>query len=471
MPHAITRLGRMKKIHFVGIGGAGMCGIAEVLINEGFEVSGSDAALNQNIERLKKLGATIYIGHDAKNIIDADVLVKSTGIPADNIEILVAQAKHIPVIKRAQMLGELMRGRYGIAISGTHGKTTTTSLAASVLTEGGLDPTFVIGGLLNSAGSNAKLGTSEYLIAEADESDASFLTLQPIITVVTNIDADHMETYGNNFETLRQTFIKFLDNLPFYGLAILCLDDPVIKRSLSEIGRRQCTYGFDPQADVAIIEDSCRYDGWHSHFVVKRRHGTDLTVTLKLPGRHNILNAAAVIAIAQELAIPDAALLHALAQFSGVGRRLQNHGTWSFSAKEESVAVLDDYGHHPREIAVTLDALKNAYPQKRIVMVFQPHRYTRTRDLFADFASVLSTCDELCLLDVYSAGEEPIAGATSQCLAEAIKTYGNVKPVAIRHVSELPEVLSGLVQEGDLLLFQGAGNVGGLADKLIRGVL
>lgn len=466
-----TSLGRMKKIHFVGIGGAGMCGIAEVLLNEGFDVSGSDVSNNKNIERLRKLGATIYIGHDVKNITDADVLVKSTIIKDDNVEIIAAQAKHIPIIKRAQMLGELMRGRYGIAISGTHGKTTTTSLAASVLTEGGLDPTFVIGGLLNSAGSNAKLGTSKYLIAEADESDASFLYLQPIITVVTNIDADHMETYGNNFETLRQTFLKFLDNLPFYGLAILCLDDPVIKRSLPEIAHRQCTYGFDPEADVSIIEESCRYDGWHSHFVVKRRHAGDLAVTLKLPGRHNILNAAAVIAIATELGVSDEAVTQALLHFSGVGRRLQHHGEWAFGPTADTIRVLDDYGHHPREIAVTLDALKQAYPHSHIVMVFQPHRYTRTRDLFADFASVLSNCDQLCLLDVYPAGEQPIAGATSQCLAKAIQQHGKVNPILIKHVSELPQVLSGLAQKEGLLLFQGAGNVGGLAEKLIQGVL
>ena len=390
------------------------------------------------------------------------MLVKSSIIKEDNPEVIAAHAKHIPVIPRAQMLGELMRFRYGIAVSGTHGKTTTTSLVTSVLTEAGLDPTFVIGGLLNSAGTNAKLGTSQYLVAEADESDASFLFLQPTITIVTNIDADHMETYGGNFENLRQTFLKFLANLPFYGLAVLCLDDPVIARSLDEVPRPMKTYGFDPHADVAIDPESCHFAGWNSHFTVNRKGATPLNVTLRLPGKHNILNAASAIAVAQELHIPDEALLKALAKFSGVARRLQYHGTIDL-AGAKSVDILDDYGHHPREIAVTLEALRHAHPGRRIVMVFQPHRFTRTRDLFKDFVDVLNEADALCLLNVYSAGEAPIAGAHSQHLAQAMIKH----PPVIEHAKNLPNALVGLLRDNDILLLQGAGNIGGIAEQLM----
>lgn len=464
MPKA-TSLGRIKHLHFVGIGGAGMCGIAEVLLNEGYEISGSDTQKNSNTERLEKLGAKIFIGHSAKNIEHADVLVKSTSIQETNPEIAAAHEKHIPVVPRAQMLGELMRSRYGIAISGTHGKTTTTSLVTSVLTEAKLDPTFVIGGLLNSAGTNAKLGTGKYLIAEADESDASFLYLHPMMTVVTNIDADHMETYGGDFETLRKTFLKFLENLPFYGIAILCLDDPVIHRSLNEISRPLRTYGFRQDADVSIIPESCHHDGWMSHFTVKRRGSNDLSISLKLPGDHNILNACAAIAVAQELGIDDESLLCALENFSGVGRRLQHHGDLILPTGQ-TIHVLDDYGHHPREVAVTLEALRRAYPGRRITMVFQPHRYTRTRDLFEDFADVLSKSDRLCLLDIYSAGETPIAGIDSQHLADAIRQRNGVNPTLLTDHASLLETLSQLTKDQDILLMQGAGNIGALAKSL-----
>jgi UDP-N-acetylmuramate--alanine ligase len=365
------------------------------------------------------------------------------------------------------MLGELLRFRFGIAIAGTHGKTTTTSLVTSVLTEAHLDPTFVIGGMLNSAGTHAKLGNGKYLVAEADESDASFLYLHPMMTVVTNIDADHMETYGGNFETLRLTFLKFLENLPFYGLAIVCLDDPVIRRSLPEISRPMLTYGFSEDADIVVIADSCRYDGWTSRFKVKRHNNKDLEITLKLPGQHNILNACAAIAIAQELGIEDTALLKALENFSGVGRRLQHHGEISLG-EDIRVEILDDYGHHPREVAVTLEALRKAYPHRRIVMVFQPHRYTRTRDLFKEFASVLSESDVLCLLDVYPAGEQPIPGADSEHLAKAILAHQKVKPILINNPQTLRDILKTVVENQDILLMQGAGNIGALAKELAK---
>jgi UDP-N-acetylmuramate--alanine ligase len=462
-----TKLGRINHIHFVGIGGAGMCGIAEVLLNEGYKISGSDTHHNSNTDRLIKLGAQIFIGHTTSNIAGADVLVKSTSIKNDNPEIIAAHENHIPVVPRAQMLGELMRFRYGIAISGTHGKTTTTSLVTSVLSEANLDPTFVIGGLLNSAGTNAKLGTGKFLVAEADESDASFLYLHPMMTVVTNIDVDHMETYGGNFETLRKTFLKFLENLPFYGIAILCIDDPIIRQSLAEISRPMRTYGFSADADISVIPGSCRHDGWMSHFSVKRRNATDLTVSLKLPGDHNILNACAAIAVAHELGIDDDALVKALENFSGVGRRLQHHGDLKLS-DSKTVHVLDDYGHHPREVAVTLEALRRAYPGRRVVMVFQPHRYTRTRDLFQDFAEVLSKCDELCLLDIYSAGESAIPGISSEHLANAIRGHKKVNPILLSHHSSLQQALSRIVQDQDILLMQGAGNIGTLAKDLFN---
>ncbi len=462
-----THLGRVRHIHFVGLGGAGMCGIAEVLLNEGYKVSGSDIQTNANLQRLALLGATVYIGHHEENITDADVLVKSTIIKEDNPEIVAAHARRIPVLMRAQMLGELMRFRYGIAVAGTHGKTTTTSLITSVLTEAELDPTFVIGGLLNSAGANAKLGTGKYLVAEADESDASFLSLNPTMTIVTNIDADHMETYGGDFEKLRQTFLSFLENLPFYGLAILCLDDPVIADSLNEIPRPMITYGFDAKADIHVIPDSCTFNGWYSRFVVKRKNKIPLEVRLRLPGKHNILNACAAIAVAQELNISDEFLLKALANFSGVARRMQFHGMLNLPHAQQ-ISVLDDYGHHPREVKVTLEALRHAYPHRRIVMVFQPHRYTRTRDLFNEFAVVLNETDKLFLLNVYAAGEAPINGADSYHLAEAIREKGKIEPLFIEQAEQLFATIKNILQDNDVLLFQGAGNIGGMAEQILK---
>ncbi|MBK8453212.1 MAG: UDP-N-acetylmuramate--L-alanine ligase [Thiofilum sp.] len=454
---------RIKQLHFIGIGGAGMGGIAEVVANLGYKVSGSDAAESAMTERLRQLGVTVFKGHAAQQIEGADVIVVSTAINEQNPEIIAAREQRIPIIRRAEMLAELMRFRHGIAIAGTHGKTTTTSLTTSLLIEGGLDPTYVIGGKLNSSASNSRLGTGEYLVAEADESDASFLHLQPMIAVVTNIDADHLSTYGGDFGKLKETFIEFLHHLPFYGLAVLCVDDEHVREILPQVNRPIITYGFTDEADIQAT--NVRYQGTQSFFTLHcRRSGRQLEVILNIPGRHNVLNAMAAIAIAMELDINEQAILQALAQFQGVGRRFQIAGDIETAAGK--VTLVDDYGHHPREMAVTLAAARNVWPDRRLVLVFQPHRYTRTRDLFEDFAQVLSEPDVLVLMDVYAASEEPIAGADGRTLARAIRTRGKVDPIFVNGPDEVPTVLKDILKDGDVILTQGAGSVGALAHSL-----
>lgn len=457
--HAMQRI---RRVHFVGIGGVGMCGIAEVLLNLGYQVSGSDKAESANTRRLQELGAEVLVGHDAAWAEKADVVVVSSAVAQDNPELLAARKRRVPVISRAEMLAELMRFRFGIAIAGTHGKTTTTSLAACLLAEAGLDPTFVIGGRLNSAGSNAKLGGSDYLVAEADESDASFLYLQPMLAVVTNIDLDHMETYQGDYGRLQRTFIEFLHHLPFYGLAVVCLDDAGVRDILPEITKPVKTYGIDASADIRAVE--IVRNGLSSSFTVQRQGRPDLRVTLNLPGRHNILNALAAIAIATEVDVPDAAMIKALAEFKGIGRRFQLNGDIAWG--NGTITLVDDYGHHPREVAATLEAARGAWPDRRLVVAFQPHRYTRTRDLFEDFVQVLSKIDVLVLLEVYTAGEAYIAGADGRSLSRAIRVRGQVAPVFVEKISDLAEVLPGLLQAGDVLLTLGAGNVGQWAASL-----
>ncbi len=458
----IPEMRRVRRIHFIGIGGAGMGGIAEVLANEGYQISGSDIANNAVTQRLNQLGATIFIGHEASHVAGASVVVVSTAIKSDNPEVVAARELRIPVVRRAEMLAELMRYRHGIAIAGTHGKTTTTSLVSSIYAEADRDPTFVIGGLLNSAGTNARLGSSRYLIAEADESDASFLHLQPMVSIVTNIEADHMDTYGGDFNKLKATFIEFLHNLPFYGLAVVCIDDPVIRGLLPDIGRATITYGYSADADVQVLDFV--QDHNRSSFKVRRQDGSLLAVTLNLPGRHNALNAAAAIAVATEDGIDDEAITAALSRFEGVGRRFQHYG--EFASGQGQVMLVDDYGHHPSEVRVTINAVRAGWPERRLVMIFQPHRYTRTRDLYEDFAEVLSKVDVLILLDVYAAGEEPIPGADSRALCRSIRQRGQLDPVFVATTAEVPGVLAGLLAEGDLVLTQGAGNVGALARTL-----
>ncbi|MDP2904354.1 MAG: UDP-N-acetylmuramate--L-alanine ligase [Methylovulum sp.] len=465
-PHIKTMvqaLGNIERIHFVGIGGTGMSGIAEVLSNLGYQVSGSDIKETPVTQRLAGLGVDITIGHRRENIAQVDVVVVSSAIDRSNEEIDEAYLKRIPVIPRAEMLAELMRFRFGIAVAGTHGKTTTTSLTASLLAEGGLDPTFVIGGRLNSAGSNAKLGLGHYLVAEADESDASFLYLQPMIAVVTNIDQDHMETYQNSYQRLKDTFIEFLHHLPFYGLAVVCLDDSGIREILPLISKPVMTYGVDKEADVRAVD--IKQDGLQTAFSVLRRGDYPaLHVTLNMPGWHNMLNALAAIAVATKLNVDDAAIMKSLEAFKGIGRRFQ-HTTVNLP-KVGAVPLVDDYGHHPREIAATLEALRQAWPDRRSVVVFQPHRYTRTRDLFEDFVQVLSTVDVLILMEVYSAGETAIPGADGRALSRAIRVRGQVDPVFVDAFEELPTILAGIVQAGDAILTMGAGNVGQFAAQL-----
>ncbi len=456
-------MGRIKHIHFVGIGGVGMAGIAEVLLREGYKISGSDLADGVLPERLRSAGAIVYKGHDASYIGNADVVVRSSAVDMDNVELVAARKAHIPIVPRAEMLGELMRFRYGIAIAGTHGKTTTTSLTTSILAEDGVDPTFVIGGRLNSAGSNARLGSGRYLVAEADESDASFLYLKPMISVVTNIDADHMSTYHNNFSELRHAFVEFLHRLPFYGLAVLCVDDPVVREILPEVARPLFTYGLTADADFRASQIS--YQGTKTYFVAERPHGSKLDITLNLPGRHNVLNALAAIAIATELKMSDQAIQRALANFAGVGRRFQIYGDFKLN-RGGSITLVDDYGHHPREIAVTLQAARQSWPKRRLVMVYQPHRYTRTHDLFADFCEVLSKPDALVLLDVYSAGEKPIAGADGKSLVKAMRERGLANPIFVEKHHQLANILQEALRDGDILLMQGAGNIGALASQL-----
>ncbi|MGL4206412.1 MAG: UDP-N-acetylmuramate--L-alanine ligase [Aeromonadaceae bacterium] len=458
----IPEMRRVRRIHFIGIGGAGMGGIAEVLANEGYQISGSDIAKSRVTEHLASLGATIFIGHEASHVAGASVVVVSTAIKSDNPEIQAAHEQRIPVVRRAEMLAELMRYRYGIAIAGTHGKTTTTSLVSSIYAEAQRDPTFVIGGLLNSAGTNARLGSSRYLIAEADESDASFLHLQPMVSIVTNIEADHMDTYGGDFNKLKSTFIEFLHNLPFYGLAVLCVDDPVIRSLLPEIGRATITYGYSDDADVQVLDFV--QEGHASRFKVRRQDGSLLAVTLNLPGQHNALNAAAAIAVATEDGIDDEAITRALARFEGVGRRFQQFG--EFETGNGKAMLVDDYGHHPSEVRVTINAVRAGWAERRLVMIFQPHRYSRTRDLYDDFADVLSKVDVLIMLDVYAAGEEAIPGADGRALCRSIRQRGQLDPIFVATPAEVPAVLAGLIKEGDLVLTQGAGNVGALARTL-----
>ncbi|MCC2636702.1 MAG: murC [Moraxellaceae bacterium] len=458
----IPEMRRIRRIHFVGIGGAGMCGIAEVLLNQGYQISGSDLKAGKTTQRLEQFGARIFIGHQPGNIEGVDVVVVSTAIDAENPEIAAAREARLPIVRRAEMLAELMRWRHGIAVAGTHGKTTTTSLLSSILAEDGRDPTFVIGGLLNSAGTNAKLGASRYFVAEADESDASFLHLQPMASIVTNIDADHMDTYGGSFEKLKQTFIEFLHNLPFYGLAVVCGDDPVIRELLPQIGRPTLTYGMGADNDIRATD--IHQDGLQTHFTVLRGGHEPLKVTLNLPGLHNVLNSLAAIAVATDEKVSSEAIVRALGQFQGVGRRFQQLG--EFPCGTGSVRLVDDYGHHPREVDATIKAARQSFPDRRLVMMFQPHRYSRTRDCFEDFVHVLSTVDSLLLLDVYSAGEKPISGADGRTLARSIRTRGTVDPVFVENTNEMGELLRHVLRPGDVLLTQGAGNVGVIAQEL-----
>ncbi|MEG3753316.1 UDP-N-acetylmuramate--L-alanine ligase [Psychromonas arctica] len=458
----IPEMRRVKQIHFVGIGGAGMGGIAEVLAYEGYKITGSDIAENTVVKRLRSLGVEVFIGHAQENIYGASVVVVSTAINPENPELLAAKQARIPVVRRAEMLAELMRYRHGVAIAGTHGKTTTTSLIASIYREADLDPTFVIGGLLNSAGTNAKLGQSRYLIAEADESDASFLHLQPMVSVVTNIEADHMDTYQGDFEVLKDTFIQFIQNLPFYGTAVVCLDDKVVEELIPRFARQCVTYGFSEQADVRI--SSFKQTVNRSEFVVHRANRPDLIIHLNLPGKHNALNAAAAIAVAMEDDIEDTAILAALESFEGIGRRFEHYG--EFETGRGKAMLADDYGHHPTEVQATINAAREGWPDKRLVMAYQPHRYTRTRDLYEDFARVLSQVDQLLLLDVYAAGETPIAGADSRSLCRTIRQQSGKEPIFVPSPAALPGALAKVLQDGDLVLTQGAGNIGAVVKTL-----
>jgi len=449
----------VKNIHFVGIGGAGMSGIAEVLLNLGYKVSGSDLSRNSVTERLVMLGAKISQGHDAINIVGANAVVVSTAVGNDNPEVLAARQRRIPIVPRAVMLAELMRLKQGIAIAGTHGKTTTTSLVASVLGAGGLDPTFVIGGRLNSAGANARLGTGDFIVAEADESDASFLNLFPVIEVITNIDADHMDTYGHDFARLKQAFIEFTQRLPFYGIAVLCVDDPNVREILPFVSKPIIRYGFAPDAQVRAVNVSA--NGGMMRFTVTREDARPLDIELNLPGLHNVQNALAAIAIATELEVSDADIQRALKEFNGVGRRFQRYGEVPI-ASGGTYTLVDDYGHHPVEMTATIAAARGAFPDRRLVLAFQPHRYTRTRDCFEDFVKVLSTVDALVLSEVYSAGEAPIVAADGRALARAVRVAGKVEPVFVDSVEGLPDALTTLVQDGDVVITMGAGSIGGV---------
>ena len=454
---------KVKRLHFVGIGGSGMSGIAEVLLNLGYQVSGSDLVANGATERLAALGAQISIGHAAKNVEDADAVVISTAVKSDNPEVIAARTRRMPVVPRALMLAELMRLKQGIAVAGTHGKTTTTSLVASVLAEGGLDPTFVIGGRLTSAASNARLGTGEFIVVEADESDASFLHLQPVVAVVTNIDADHMETYQHDFAKLKQAFVEFLQNLPFYGSAILCSDDVAVREIMPFVSKPIVTYGFNK--DAMVRAEDVVHEGGRMRFRALRE-GTDgaLDVTLNLPGRHNVLNALAAIAVATELGVSDKAIVTALGEFRGVGRRFQRYG--DIAIPGGSFTLVDDYGHHPAEMRATLDAARGAFPGHRLVLAFQPHRYTRTRDLFEDFVSVLSSVDALLLADVYAAGESPIVAADGRALVRAVRVAGKVEPLFVKQIADMAEAIRTLAKPGDVVVTMGAGSIGSIAANL-----
>ena len=458
---------KVKNIHFVGIGGSGMNGIAEVLINLGFQVSGSDLAESAVTQRLKTLGATVYQGHATGNLKDVDAVVVSTAVKADNPEVLAARERKIPVVPRAVMLAELMRLRQGVAIAGTHGKTTTTSLVTSVLAKGGYDPTFVIGGRLNSSGANARLGTGEFLVAEADESDASFLHLSPILAVVTNIDADHMETYGHDFEKLKQAFVDFIERLPFYGRAMLCADDLNVRDILPRISKPITTYGFGEDAQIRAVD--VRHQGGQMRFTAQCRHNSvpvDLDVTLNLAGMHNVLNALAAIAVALEVGVAEDAIVAALAEFQGVGRRMQRYGEITL-ADGGSFTLIDDYGHHPVEMAATLSAVRGAFPGRRLVLAFQPHRYTRTRDLFEDFVKVLCGVDALLLAEVYAAGESPIVAADGRALMHALRVAGQSEAVFVEQVAGMPQAILQMARDGDVVLTMGAGSIGGVPN-LVR---
>ena len=463
LQHSIPEMRRIKTLHFIGIGGAGMCGIAEVLQNQGYAITGSDMAESANTRRLRDLGATIFIGHAESNIESADVVVYSSAVTIKNPEMRAAAAANLPLLARAEMLAELMRYRHSIAIAGTHGKTTTTSLLASVLAASGADPTFIIGGLLNSAGTNARLGESRYLVAEADESDASFMHLQPMVAVVTNIEADHMGTYGGDFERVKETFINFLHNLPFYGLAVLCIDDPSVREIMPLVSRPKLTYGFSEDADFRI--ENLTQRGSETRFEVYHREtGCRLPITLNMPGRHNALNATAALAVAVDEGVELDAIKQGLENFAGVGRRFDVQGT--FPLGDGEIMLVDDYGHHPTEVAATILALREGWPDKRLVMLFQPHRYSRTSDLYDDFVDVLCEVDVLLLLEVYAAGEKKIAGADSRSLSRSIRLRGKVDPIFVQDEADVLEILDGVVANGDIVVTQGAGSVGALAKQL-----
>jgi UDP-N-acetylmuramate--alanine ligase len=461
MKHAI------RHIHFVGIGGAGMSGIAEVLLNLGYAISGSDLSDSVALKRLQSLGIQTYVGHDAQNMVGADAVVTSTAVHADNPEVVAAHAKLIPVVPRAVMLAELMRLKTGVAIAGTHGKTTTTSLVASVLAEAGMDPTFVIGGKLNSAGANAKLGSGDYIVVEADESDASFLNLLPVMAVVTNIDADHMDTYGHDFNKLKAAFIEFLHRMPFYGAAILCTDDAAVRSILPEVSRPITSYGFNEDAQVRAV--NVRADNGRMCFTVQRRNGVtlpDIDITLNLAGEHNVLNALAAIAIAVELNVPDEALQKALAEFKGVGRRFQRHGE-VVAKNGGEFTLIEDYGHHPVEVAATLAAARGAFPGRRLVLAFQPHRYTRTRDCFEDFVQVMGRADVLWLSEIYAAGETPIAAADGRALSRAMRVAGHEALVFVDDIQKMAQVIADNAQAGDVVMCMGAGSIGQVPAKVL----
>lgn len=464
MKHAI------RKIHFIGVGGSGMSGIAEVLLNLGYQISGSDLSDSATLRRLASLGIETHIGHAASNVKQADAVVTSTAVKADNPEVVAARERHIPIVPRAVMLAELMRLKQGVAIAGTHGKTTTTSLVASVLAAAGLDPTFVIGGRLNSAGANAKLGTGDYIVVEADESDASFLNLLPVMAVVTNIDADHMETYGHDFGRLKQAFVEFLHKMPFYGTAIVCSDDAGVRAILNDVARPVTTYGLNEGAQVRAV-DVLAQNG-QMRFTVQRRNGVtlpDLQVVLNLAGEHNVRNALAAIAVAVELGVPDEAVLSALADFKGVGRRFQRYGDVRTADGQGCFTVIDDYGHHPVEMAATLAAARGAFPGRRLVLAFQPHRYSRTRDCFEDFVKVISQgCDAVLLSEVYAAGEAPIVAADGRSLARALRVAGQVEPVFVEHIAEMPQGILNNARDGDVLICMGAGSIGGVSAQLVE---
>ena len=460
---------KVKHVHFIGIGGAGMSGIAEVMLNLGFEVTGSDISESAATTRLKNQGAKVHIGHVETNVIGANAVVTSTAVRPDNPEVAAARARRIPVVPRAMMLAELMRLKQGIAIAGTHGKTTTTSLVASVLAEAGMDPTFVIGGRLEAAGSHAKLGTGEFIVVEADESDASFLYLQPVLAVVTNIDADHMETYGHDFGRLRQAFLEFIEHLPFYGMAVLCIDDANVRSLLPLITKQVTTYGLAEGAQIRAVD--VKADGLRMRFRVVRRNGqskpaADLNITLNLPGLHNVQNALAAIAVGMEIGAPDEAIVKALAEFRGVGRRFQRYGDVELS--QGNFTLIDDYGHHPAEMAATISAARGAFPERRLVLAFQPHRYTRTRDCFEDFVKVLSSVDALLLTEVYAAGEAPIVAADGRALARAVRVAGKIEPVFVEQIGDLPAAILAMATDGDVVITMGAGSIGTVPGKLAK---